>query len=175
MALKGFLFIIIFIHSEQCNNIPVALRFDCHPEEGASELSCSSRGCCWNPVNKPILTRKRVPLNVPYCYYSKNWSIYKYENFSKEGNEFSGFLKQTKDSFYKTDLPFIKVEVSSVDDSIFRIKMYDPLKERYEPPWPHRSNPKPFTKKNLNAKYKVDVDDVKAGFKIYRTLDGTAM
>ncbi|XP_034184315.1 lysosomal alpha-glucosidase [Osmia lignaria lignaria] len=161
--------------SMECNNIPVALRFDCHPEEGASELSCASRGCCWNPVNKEISRGKRIPLNVPYCYYSKNWTIYKYENFSKEGNEFTGFLKQTKDSFYKTDLPIIKVEVSSVDDSIFRIKMYDPLKKRYEPPWPHRSNPKPFSEKNVNAKYKVDIDDVKPGFKIYRTLDGTTI
>lgn len=159
----------------QCSNIPVAFRFDCHPEAGASELSCKSRGCCWNPINKQILKIKRAPLNVPYCYYSKNWTIYKYENYSKEGNEFSGFLKRTKKSFYENDLPFVKVEISSVDDSILRVKMYDPSKARYEPPWPVRPDPKPFTRKNINAKYKLDIDKTKFGFKVYRASDDTTI
>nr|XP_012150825.1 PREDICTED: lysosomal alpha-glucosidase-like isoform X2 [Megachile rotundata] len=159
----------------QCNNIPVGLRFDCHPEDGASELSCKSRGCCWNPINKQISKIKRAPLNVPYCYYSKNWTIYKYENYSKEGNEFIGFLKQTGNSFYENDLPFVKVEISSVDDSILRVKMYDPSKTRYEPPWPVRPDPKPFTRKNINAKYKLDIDNTKLGFKVYRTSDDTTI
>ncbi|XP_003707619.2 lysosomal alpha-glucosidase isoform X1 [Megachile rotundata] len=159
----------------QCNNIPVGLRFDCHPEDGASELSCKSRGCCWNLINKQISKIKRAPLNVPYCYYSKNWTIYKYENYSKEGNEFIGFLKQTGNSFYENDLPFVKVEISSVDDSILRVKMYDPSKTRYEPPWPVRPDPKPFTRKNINAKYKLDIDNTKLGFKVYRTSDDTTI
>ena len=114
-------------------------------------------------------------MNIPYCYYPSNWSIYKYTNFSREGNNFSGFLKQIKNSFYENDLPLIKIEASTVDDSILRIKIYDPLKKRYEPPWPLRTDFKPFSQKDINAKYKLDIDYTKPGFKVYRTLDDTVM
>ncbi|XP_076682895.1 lysosomal alpha-glucosidase isoform X2 [Andrena cerasifolii] len=159
----------------QCYKIPKALRFDCHPENDMSELSCISRGCCWDPLGKEIPNKRLAPLNVPYCYYPKNWTLYKYDNFSQVENNFSGFLKQTGDSFYGNDLPFIKVEVNGVDDSILRLKMYDPLKKRYEPPWPVRPDPKPFSQRNPNAKYNLEVDNTKAGFKVSRASDGTSL
>ncbi|CAL7936245.1 unnamed protein product [Xylocopa violacea] len=159
----------------QCDIIPVTLRFDCHPEDGASRLSCASRGCCWNPINKKVFGMKHVPLNVPYCYYPRDWSIYKYENFSKEGNEFSGFLKLSNSSFYKDDLTLVKIEASIVDDFILRVKMYDPLKKRYEPPWPIRTDPKPFVHKSINTKYKLEMDEIKPGFTIYRVSDNTVI
>ncbi|KOX74652.1 Lysosomal alpha-glucosidase [Melipona quadrifasciata] len=163
------------IMQEECNNVPATLRFDCHPEDGASELSCKNRGCCWNSFNKNISVINHVLLNIPYCYYPSNWSIYKYTNFSKEENNFSGFLKGIKNSFYENDLPLIKIEASTVDDSILRIKIYDPLKKRYEPPWPLRTDFKPFSQKDINAKYKLNIDYTKPGFKVYRTLDDTVI
>lgn len=114
-------------------------------------------------------------MNLPYCYYPSDWSIYRYQNFSKEGNNFFGFLKQIKSSFYEDDLPLVKVETSTIDDSILRIKIYDPLKKRYEPPWPLRADPKPFLQRNFNTKYKLEIDNTKPGFKVYRTLDDTVM
>ncbi|XP_053996416.1 lysosomal alpha-glucosidase-like [Hylaeus anthracinus] len=159
----------------QCNNVPEILRFDCHPENGISESSCMQRGCCWKPVSKQKLTSQQVPLKVPYCYYPKNWSIYKYENFSKDGNDFSGFLKQTGNSFYKNDLPLIKVETTSIDESIMRLKISDALKQRYEPPWPIRTNSKLFSQRNTNTKYKLDTDNAKPGFKVYRTDGDTVI
>lgn len=140
-----------------------------------SELSCISRGCCWDPLGKRIPKKRLAPLNVPYCYYPNNWTLYKYDNFSQVENNFSGFLKQTGDSFYGNDLPFIKVETYGIDDSILRLKMYDPLKKRYEPPWPVRSDPKPFSQRNPNAKYYLEVDNTKAGFKVSRASDGASM
>ncbi|CAK9806680.1 Lysosomal alpha-glucosidase [Anthophora plagiata] len=160
--------------STQCDNIPLELRFDCYPEDGVTELSCRKRGCCWNPLSEQIYIAKPV-LYYPYCYYSKNWSLYKYENFSKNGNDFSGFLKQTKSSYYKNDLPLIKIESSTIDDSILRVKIYDPIKKRYEPTWPLRADPEPFLKKNVNAKYKFDIDNIKPGFKVHRTSDDTVI
>ncbi|XP_017877498.1 lysosomal alpha-glucosidase-like [Ceratina calcarata] len=159
----------------QCDNIPPSLRFDCHPEDGSSELSCKHRNCCWNPRNEELHSIKDVPLNIPYCYYPRGWSLYKYENISKEGNDISGFLKQIGESFYKDDLPLVKVESSTVDDSILRIKLYDPLNKRYEPPWPIREDPQPFIRKNVDAKYKLDIDDTKPGFKVYRASDNTTI
>ncbi|KZC13685.1 Lysosomal alpha-glucosidase [Dufourea novaeangliae] len=165
----------INVSGEQCENIPEALRFDCHPVEGVSELSCTSRGCCWTSPGKKLATKTRLSLNVPYCYYPRNWSLYKYTNATKDGNDFSGFLKLIGSSSYKNDKDLVKVEASSVDDSILRLKIYDPLKQRYEPPWPIRSNPKPFEHRNVDAKYKLDVDNEKPGFKLYRASDDTVL
>lgn len=80
-----------------------------------------------------------------------------------------------KRSFYENDIPSVKVETSAIDNSILRIKIYDAFKKRYEPPWPLRSDPKPFIQKNNYAKYKLNVDNIKPGFKVYRTLDDTIM
>ncbi|XP_076621881.1 lysosomal alpha-glucosidase [Colletes latitarsis] len=158
----------------QCNNVPEILRFDCHPEDEASESSCTSRGCCWKPVTKQN-SNSQVPLRVPLCYYPNNWSLYKYTNLSRNGNDVSGFLKQTGSSFYGNDIPLVKVETSSVDDSILRLKIYDASKKRYEPPWPIRSDTKSFSQRNIDAKYKLDVDDTKPGFKVHRTTDDTVL
>lgn len=112
-------------------------------------------------------------MNVPYCYYPKNWTVYKYENYSQDGNNFSGLLKQTASSFVKNDLPLIKVETSDVGDSILRLKVYDPVKKRYEPPWPVRPESEPFVTGSSEAK--LEIDTTKPGFKVSRASDGTAM
>ncbi|XP_031835185.1 lysosomal alpha-glucosidase isoform X2 [Nomia melanderi] len=158
---------------QECKNIPEELRFDCHPEDGVTELSCIRRGCCWKPPYTKILTLTRAPLNVPYCYYPKNWSLYKYRNYSQIGNEFSGFLQLIGNSFYKKDLPLLKVEASDIDDSILRLKIYDANKKRYEPPWPIRPDSKPFEGRNVNAKYTLNIDTTKPGFKVYRASNNS--
>ena len=46
-------------------------RFDCFPDNGASEETCKQRGCCWRPAStsEPLKDKFGVPLNVPYCFY----------------------------------------------------------------------------------------------------------
>ncbi|EFN71395.1 Lysosomal alpha-glucosidase [Camponotus floridanus] len=163
-----------FNNTQQCTNIPEILRFDCHPEDGASQLSCTNRGCCWNSIDRNKITG-HVPLAIPYCYYPQDWNLYKYINQSKDGSDFLGFLKQEKKSPYKNDVPLVKIEATSIDSSILRVKMYDPLKNRYEPPWPIRSNPKPFLSKITNTTYQFNSDNVKPGFKVDRVSDGTTL
>jgi len=99
------------------------LRFDCHPENGASQLSCIKRGCCWNPLGGGIKNIKRMQRNVPYCYYPENWNLYKYINHSQEGNNFEGYLRQERKSVYKNNVPLIKVEATGIDSSILRVKV----------------------------------------------------
>lgn len=53
--------------------------------------------------------------------------------------------------------------------------MYDPLKNRYEPPWPIRSDPKPFLSKITNTTYQFKSDNLKSGFKVDRVSDGTTL
>ncbi|XP_029161995.1 lysosomal alpha-glucosidase-like [Nylanderia fulva] len=163
-----------FNNAEQCTNVPESLRFDCHPEDGASQLSCTDRGCCWNPLDRKKIAG-RVPLSIPYCYYPEEWNLYKYINQSSDGSNFLGFLNQEKKSIYKNDVPLVKIEASSIDSSILRVKIYDPLKSRYEPPWPLRSDPQPFLFKTSDTAYHFKSDNVKPGFKIDRVSDGTTL
>jgi hypothetical protein len=107
-------------NGEQCEFIPLNLRFDCHPESGASQLTCTQRGCCWHQFN---LNENKNNFSLPYCYYPNNWNLYKYENFTKNGNDFSAFLSLKNNSFYKKDLPFIKYETTTIDSTILRLKV----------------------------------------------------
>ncbi|XP_028045016.1 lysosomal alpha-glucosidase isoform X2 [Monomorium pharaonis] len=161
-------------NNAQCSNIPEILRFDCHPEDGASQLSCMNRGCCWNPIDQNR-NKKHVPLYIPYCYYPDGWNLYKYVNSSQDDSSFSGFLSLEKKSIYKNNVPLVKVEATSVDTSILRVKIYDPSKPRYEPPWPIRPDPKPFLYKVADKKYRFNSDVVKPGFKVDRISDGTTL
>lgn len=118
--------LILFIYFEQCSNIPEILRFDCHPEDGASQLSCTNRGCCWNPPkNKKMKRMKHVPLNIPYCYYPENWDLYTYDNYSRDDSSFFGFLRQEKKSAYKNDIPLVKIEATNINSSILRVKVHN--------------------------------------------------
>jgi len=49
------------------------------------------------------------------------------------------------------------------------------LKSRYEPPWPIRSDPKPFLYRVANTKYQFNSDEVRPGFKVDRVSDGTTL
>ncbi|XP_011052776.1 PREDICTED: lysosomal alpha-glucosidase-like isoform X2 [Acromyrmex echinatior] len=161
-------------NNAQCSNVPEILRFDCHPENGASQLSCINRGCCWNP-RKNNKNEKDVSLDIPYCFYPDGWNLYKYINRSQDGSNFLGFLSQEKKSVYKNNVPLVKIEATSINSSILRVKIYDPIKTRYEPPWPIRSDPKPFLYQVVDTKYQFNTDDIKPGFKVNRISDGTTL
>ncbi|XP_014207226.1 lysosomal alpha-glucosidase-like isoform X2 [Copidosoma floridanum] len=151
---------------DQCHLIPLSLRFDCHPENGASESSCTQRGCCWNALHE-LHYEKQVPLDVPYCYYPKNWSLYKYTNFSKSGNDFTGLLQLQNNSYYKEDLPLIQFESTEIDDTTLHVKIFDPTKKRYEPPFPVRAD-KPSVKKSYHPMYELKMDENIPGFRVVR-------
>ena len=111
---------------EEASDIPENFRFDCHPENGASELSCRDRGCIWSQPKKfEGFYRKstKVPLDVPYCYYPAEWQLYKYVNGSQRGNDFTGFLKNFRESFYKKDIELLKFDASSIDEKTLRVKV----------------------------------------------------
>lgn len=82
-----------------------------------------NRGCCWRLIDKKNKTKKHVPLNVPYCYYPEKWDLYKYINYSQDGNNFLGFLEQKKQSAYMNDVLFVKMETTSIDSSTLRVKV----------------------------------------------------
>lgn len=105
------------IEDAECSLITEQERFDCHPEDGASELACGSRNCCWKFSDN---------INIPSCYYRKNWKIYDYEKIEgREMNEnhFSAYLKLNGRSTYKNDLKLVKAEFTSVDAFTLRVKV----------------------------------------------------
>ncbi|XP_015587531.1 lysosomal alpha-glucosidase [Cephus cinctus] len=158
-----------------CQNIQPDLRFDCHPEDGASELSCADRNCCWTPISNDISNTSRIPLNIPYCYYPSEWPGYKYDKYNQDGNNFLGFLSRSTPSFYKNDIKTIQLESISIDNSILRVKMTDRSNHRYEPPWPLRNDRYLYGTKNTNEKYEFRVDPNKTGFMISRSSDKTPL
>ncbi|XP_033209375.1 lysosomal alpha-glucosidase-like isoform X2 [Belonocnema kinseyi] len=153
------------IKDSSCSLIPENQRFDCNPEDGASELACGARNCCWQFSEK---------INIPSCYYRLEWKVYDYENLTtlENGIDFSGFLKLNGYSTYYEDLPLVKIESTSIDDSTLRVKLYDPLKKRYEPPWPVRSEPKSFSG---TTSYVLKINKSIPGFSVKRVSDGTTL
>lgn len=112
---------------QKCSNVPKIMRFDCFPQDGATQDSCQERGCCWDPINAPKCKtghcRERVPLNTPYCFYPEDWADYKFVNMSQDGNDFSGLLKLQAEPFYKNSISVIQMESTSLTDSILRVKV----------------------------------------------------
>ena len=157
-----------------CSLIPEEKRFDCHPESGASEASCSKRNCCWKPVHKTKISKNQEDINVPYCFYDVNWKIYDYENLTSHGNgnDISGFLQLKGSSSYKNDLNLIKIESTSIDSSTLRVKLYDPSQKRYEPPWPLRPEAKSFSG---TTNYELKIDKSNPGFAVHRSSNGETL
>lgn len=121
---EGFDFEKPIATSEECSNIPKEMRFDCHPENGASELSCYNRGCCWNASSEDIdVISEKVPLNIPYCFYPSNWHLYEYGSTEQDNDSFVGDLMKVADSFYKNDLQVIRMEARGIDQNILQVKV----------------------------------------------------
>ena len=91
-----------------CSDIPNNLRFDCYPEDGASEQNCVNRGCCWG---KPAIVNDEVPLDIPYCFYP---SDYGYQLVNKEKTQTGYLLSLTKKGHagpYGNDIENLAVDV----------------------------------------------------------------
>lgn len=116
LELRGVVFIFTLLSilhfgrsQEGCSQIADAYRFDCYPEDGASEQNCLNRGCCWRPPSAEV--DGKVPLNIPYCFYPTN---YGYKLVSKEKTQ-TGYLlrlvKQGHPGPYGKDIENLTVDV----------------------------------------------------------------
>ncbi|XP_011299227.1 lysosomal alpha-glucosidase isoform X3 [Fopius arisanus] len=107
---------------EECSKVVRKMRFDCHPENGASELSCIARRCCWDP---PIAQHNEAyeEIQVPYCFYPQNWHLYQYERMNETSGEFEGELKNIASSFYKKDIQVVGMRATKIDRNILRVRL----------------------------------------------------
>ena len=117
--------------AEQCAQISDAFKFDCHPEDGASESNCKARGCCWVPKKKKLLYKEAIgnnrsllsPLNVPYCFYPAAYGGYKFINITETLSGSVSFLQRTFKSPYPGDVAVIRMDIRYETEQRLRIKV----------------------------------------------------
>uniref|UniRef100_T1JFA2 P-type domain-containing protein n=1 Tax=Strigamia maritima TaxID=126957 RepID=T1JFA2_STRMM len=122
------------INEKQCANIDDNLRFDCYPEDGASQEKCEARGCCWAQP-KENKEKSRGSLGVPFCFYPSNFPGYYFVNSTQTEKGVTIFIERNTSSYYGNDVMLLKVDIELARYGV-RTKVYDPLKPRYEVPYP---------------------------------------
>jgi hypothetical protein len=131
------LYVISYSFAQQCDQSSDVGRFDCYPENNASEAECLARQCCWRaPVESLNLPTMSPDVDVPYCYYPKD-----FPNYAIKTNEPTAFGQRI--TIVKTQATYMPNEILSLTvDLIFettqriRIRIYDPTNKRYEVPIP---------------------------------------
>ena len=94
--------------SPDCTDDADLKRFDCYPDEGAAEDKCQNRGCCWKDATNSF--RENVPLNVPYCFYPKNFG-FELVNQQETDTGFLLDLQMQQKGPYGGDIENLKVDV----------------------------------------------------------------
>lgn len=117
--------------TKQCEQISDEFKFDCYPEDGATESRCKARGCCWVSKNKLLLNKNSVEnsrvqhatLNVPYCFYPSGYGGYKFINITETQSGSISFLQRTFKSPYPDDVAVIRMDVRYETEQRLRIKV----------------------------------------------------
>lgn len=167
---------------KQCSDIPLSLRFDCLPGGTVDQNVCESRGCCWladqevperkKPFPSPHLHHpshgkplEDIPLNIPYCFYPRDYEGYRFVNFSSDTYGNIGYLKRDTSSGYPHDIPLLKMEVFYETPTRIRVRIQDPSSPRWESPLPVVPNAKLGAVEPL---YGITVEEDDGAFVIFR-------
>lgn len=121
----------------QCANIRNEDKFDCYPEGEITQAACVNRRCCWKPVMTDQINKSvdlLPPLNVPWCYYPKDYSGFKTNKVYSTDIGFNADLSRTTQSHYPETIMDLTLEVRYETQTRLRIKIYDPKSARYEVP-----------------------------------------
>ncbi|TSR87326.1 putative maltase-glucoamylase 2 [Bagarius yarrelli] len=125
-------------------------RFDCYPDEMATEESCIIRGCIWEPST----------LNgVPWCYFPMDYGY-----IADPAEETGGGLRFTIKRNNKYPVPralsrnidTLQVEITYLSGHSLRFKIFDPANKRYEVPVPLDLPPMPEEQENMRM-YTVNI------------------
>lgn len=154
---------------EQCSGFRNVDRFDCYPEPGSNQQDCENRGCCWQPATTLISSAQ---LNVPYCFYPRNYGGYKVLNVTKTGYGLDAFLKRTFKSPYPDDVDTLKMIVKFEEENRLHVKIIDAENNRFESPYPTVPI---IDGACAETSYSFVLDHDKTGFKVVRKSDNTTM
>ncbi|XP_046862383.1 lysosomal alpha-glucosidase-like [Xenia sp. Carnegie-2017] len=157
------------LSSADCRDDIDSKRFDCYPENGASQEKCEIRGCCWK-----VATNKRhevtVPLNVPYCFYPKNFG-YRIVNEQETATGILLDLQMQQPGPYGADVENLRVNVDFETENRVHVKIYDPNEKRYEVPI---ETPK-VAKKSSKQNYLISFTKYPFGFSVTRKSTGRVL
>lgn len=95
----------------------VTHRFDCYPEQGASQKACEDRGCCW------AAPEACAPLNTPYCFYPTGYLGYKYINVTETSFGVLAYLKRDVKSPYWKDVDTVMMVVKYDSETRLHVKV----------------------------------------------------
>ncbi|XP_077979667.1 sucrase-isomaltase, intestinal-like [Glandiceps talaboti] len=108
--------------------LPENERFDCHPEDGATEAGCSARECIWD--DSPGST------GPPHCYYPADYGAYRLLGTPQEMTWGYRVRLQRLDvpTMFGKDAIEVLLDLEYQQQDRLRFKFYDPLNPRYEVP-----------------------------------------
>lgn len=105
-------------------------RFDCHPENIPTQAVCEARGCCWLPTKarlRPFHTGNpadpQAHVDVPYCYYPKDFPGYTVVSKEKTKFGFKTWLERNSSSYYPRDIKKLVMDVSYENDFVLHFKV----------------------------------------------------
>lgn len=90
-------------------------KFDCFPRGKADKQSCEKRNCCWSPSTQNS--------QIPWCYYSSNYSNYKVINVTESRNGIIAFFNITTNTIYKNDIKVLCMDISFQTAQRLRVKV----------------------------------------------------
>lgn len=117
--------------NDVCTLGSIAERFDCHPEQNATEEACNGRGCCWRNAT-PGSERP----DIPFCFYPKDYIGYRVEGIASHDEGIRIKLTRQTPSGIDDDVQSVDVNVVYYDRDTVRIMIVDTTRERFVPPLP---------------------------------------
>ncbi|MEE6501195.1 hypothetical protein FKM82_004095 [Ascaphus truei] len=144
------------------------LRFDCHPEDDATEAKCGSRGCIWAIPDNPM---------APFCYYPSDYG-YSVNNVVMTAHGLTADLHNAHSfSRYGESSPPIdtlRLTVTYHENNMLQFKISDPNNKRYEVPVPLKTPTSPMSTEPGRL-YDVEIVNNPFGIKIKRRSSGTVI
>ena len=130
---------VTYICAQQCEQSMDLARFDCHPDDGASQERCEARKCCWRlPMQQANSTEKHrtsfQDIDVPLCYFPSDFPTYSV--VSNETTDFGQRIRIVKSqtTFMPNDILDLTVDLIYETQQRFRIRIYDSVNKRFEVP-----------------------------------------
>lgn len=154
--------LIYFSIAQQCEQISDRDRFDCYPEAGASQDKCQQRNCCWKQADS------LDDVNVPYCYYPKDFPAYDLEKI--EETEFGLRIRINKSltGYMPNERNDLTVDVVYETNQRLRIRIYSSFEKRFEVPLPVPV----IEKKAIETDYDVNIQQKPFWIVIKRKSNG---
>lgn len=150
----------------QCTPVDVEDRFNCNPEDSATEQSCLDRGCCWQPESDSSNSK------VPSCYFPDNYQGYTVKVLSQTPVQILAQLSRVRNSGFPDESKIVILKIDFLNENLIRVKLTDPEVRQWEV---IRPDPIEFTTSDDPKKFLYDVELNEGILQISRKSSGTIL